>query len=266
MVKRKIWMILWGLAVLFFFVNINVVRAAGEGTCNCTQKLNGYKVTDYYIGDSCSTNYAPNWYKSGAMTGCGCNCQTQGSFEELQVDSSITVHKTKVSADKGNCECRIVSSGLSTSFNIYNNCGMGYEPEPGEKSGYNVCSCNCKLTGTVIPYMGSGKINYTDQGSTYDPFAGCSNTSVSTSLGCVPVEVKSFVPWLLNILFGIAGGIAFLLMVYGFILIATSGGEEKKMAGAKETITSAIVGLLVCIFSIFILRLITVNILKIPGI
>ena len=87
----------------------------------------------------------------------------------------------------------------------------------------------------------------------------------NTALGCVPVEIKDFVPWLLTFLFGIAGGIAFLLMAYGFILIATSGGDEKKMAGAKETITSAIIGLLVCIFAIFILRLIAVQILKIPG-
>ncbi len=99
-----------------------------------------------------------------------------------------------------------------------------------------------------------------------DPFEGCSETSINTALGCIPTTMSTFVPWLLNALFGIAGGIAFLLMVYGFILIATSSGDEKKVAGAKETITSALIGLLVCIFSIFILRLIAVNILQIPGI
>jgi hypothetical protein len=49
-------------------------------------------------------------------------------------------------------------------------------------------------------------------------------------------------------------------------LIATSSGDEKKVQGAKETITSAITGLLVSIFALFILRLIVVNILHIPGI
>ena len=93
-----------------------------------------------------------------------------------------------------------------------------------------------------------------------------SDQGVNTALGCIPVGSTSFTSWLLGWLFGIAGGIAFLLMVYGFILIATSSGDEKKVAGAKETITSAIVGLLVCIFSVFILRLIAVNILHIPGI
>ncbi len=72
--------------------------------------------------------------------------------------------------------------------------------------------------------------------------------------------------WLLPKFFSIAGGIAFLLMVYGFILMSTSGGDPKKVEGAKETITSAITGLLLCIFALFLLRLIAVDILHIPGI
>ena len=89
---------------------------------------------------------------------------------------------------------------------------------------------------------------------------------VDTALGCVPYTVNGFSTWLLQILFGIAGGIAFLLRVYGFILIATSSGDEKKVQAAKETITSAITGLLVSIFALFLFRLIAVDILKIPGI
>lgn len=89
---------------------------------------------------------------------------------------------------------------------------------------------------------------------------------VETALGCIPVDINQFGPWFLQIIFGIAGGIAFLLMVYGFILMATSSGDEKKVQGAKETVTSAITGLLVSIFALFIFRLIAVNILKIPGI
>ena len=48
--------------------------------------------------------------------------------------------------------------------------------------------------------------------------------------------------------------------------MSTSGGDLKKVEGAKETITSAITGLLLSIFALFILRLIAVDILKIPGI
>lgn len=102
----------------------------------------------------------------------------------------------------------------------------------------------------------------------YDP--SCSTTGgdvgVSTSLGCIPVEADKFVAWLLPFVFGIAGGISFLLMVYGFFLMTTSSGDPKAIQGAQETITSAITGLLICIFALFILRLIAVDILKIPGI
>jgi len=93
-----------------------------------------------------------------------------------------------------------------------------------------------------------------------------SGPGVSTALGCVPVQTSDFVTWLLPPLFGIAGGISFLLMVYGFIQITLSSGDPKAIQGAQETITSAITGLLLCIFALFILRLIAVDILQIPGI
>lgn len=89
---------------------------------------------------------------------------------------------------------------------------------------------------------------------------------VNTALGCVPVEMNKFIAWLLPYLFGIAGTIAFLLMIYGFILMTTSSGDPKAVQGARDTVTSAIIGLLVSIFAIFIFRLIALDILKIPGI
>ena len=88
---------------------------------------------------------------------------------------------------------------------------------------------------------------------------------INTALGCIPVKIDSFVTWLLPSLFGVAGGIAFLLMVYGFISLATSGGQPDKVKGARETITSAITGLVVSVGALFILRLIVVDIIKLPG-
>jgi len=96
------------------------------------------------------------------------------------------------------------------------------------------------------------------------PFCAGDRT-IDTALGCVPVEIGPFVAWLSNWVFGIAGGIAFLMMIYGFFLMATSSGDPKAVQGAKETITSAITGLLVSIFGMFLLRLIALNILQIPG-
>lgn len=93
-----------------------------------------------------------------------------------------------------------------------------------------------------------------------------SSPYINTALGCVPVKVDEFVMWLLPNLFGIAGGISLVLMIYGFILMATSSGDPKAVQGAKETISSAFTGLIISIFSIFILRYVLVSVLKIPGI
>ncbi len=92
------------------------------------------------------------------------------------------------------------------------------------------------------------------------------DVGIKTALGCIPAEMGAFVQWLLPKFFSVAGGIAFLLMVYGFILMATSGGDAKKVEGARETVTSAITGLLFSIFALFLLRLVAVDILHIPGI
>ncbi|MEI8067584.1 MAG: hypothetical protein WCG91_01355 [Candidatus Shapirobacteria bacterium] len=117
-------------------------------------------------------------------------------------------------------------------------------------------------------FLGLGKISKV---LALDPFDGCGGINsatpkINTALGCIPVEMGAFVTWLLPVLFGIAGGIAFLLMVYGFILMTMSKGDPKAVQGAQETITSAITGLLISLFALFLLRLITVNILHIPGI
>jgi len=96
--------------------------------------------------------------------------------------------------------------------------------------------------------------------------ADSNNPKVNTALGCVPVNANDFVAWLLSWLFGVAGGIAFLLMIYGFIMMATTKGDPKAMQAARETIGSAVTGLLVSVFAVFLLRLITVDILHIPGI
>lgn len=97
-------------------------------------------------------------------------------------------------------------------------------------------------------------------------WCGSDHTKINTAIGCLPITIGGLVDALLPTIFGIAGGIAFLMMVYGFVMISTSSGDEKKMQAAKQIVTSAITGLLVAIFALFIYRLIAVDILHIPGI
>ena len=123
-------------------------------------------------------------------------------------------------------------------------------------------SCMCLQTGQQPSASNEGRDDFCVQQG-YGPAS--SDPRVYTALGCIPVKIDSFVMWLLPKLFGVAGGIAFLLMVYGFFLVGTSGGDPKKVQGGQETITSAISGLVLSIFALFVLRLIAVDILKIPG-
>jgi len=92
------------------------------------------------------------------------------------------------------------------------------------------------------------------------------NYGIWTGLGCINLTFSGFVQ---NTLFGwaigVAGIIAFLCIIFSAIMLQTSAGNPERLKKAKQYLTSCIVGLLLIIFSIFILRLIGVTILRIPG-
>ncbi len=60
----------------------------------------------------------------------------------------------------------------------------------------------------------------------------------------------------------LGSGFAFLIIVFGGFQIATAAGDPKKMKAAQELIWSGISGLLLIIFSIFLLNLIGFRILN----
>lgn len=89
---------------------------------------------------------------------------------------------------------------------------------------------------------------------------------IDTAIGCVPIEEQQdFVTFILKLAIGIAGGIAFILIVISSFQIMTSQEDPKRLQAGKELLSSAIMGLILLIFSVFILRIIGVEILKIPG-
>lgn len=87
-----------------------------------------------------------------------------------------------------------------------------------------------------------------------------------TALGCIPTgDINEFAAWFLRWAIGIGGGIAFLLIIFGGFQIITSAGNPERIKAGKEQLTSAIFGLLFLVFSVFLLRLIGVDILRLPG-
>lgn len=86
---------------------------------------------------------------------------------------------------------------------------------------------------------------------------------VCTALGDIPTDPAGLVKWILGWSIAMGGGIAFLLSLWGGVTIILASGNPEKINEGKEIITSAVSGLLFIIFSIFLLRLIGVDILGI---
>lgn len=89
--------------------------------------------------------------------------------------------------------------------------------------------------------------------------------AIWTGFGCFRTDVGGFIQDFVKIIVGAAGGIALMCIIYSAYLIQFSRGNPERLKKAREYLTSCIMGLLLIIFSIFILRLIGVDILRIPG-
>lgn len=89
---------------------------------------------------------------------------------------------------------------------------------------------------------------------------------VNTALGCIYVgSGTSLVETILRIATGLGGGIALALILYGVFIVTTSAGMPDKLKAGSEIITSAVIGLIFILLSVFLVNLIGINILGIPG-
>lgn len=86
-----------------------------------------------------------------------------------------------------------------------------------------------------------------------------------SKLGCLSTQSDLFIKSILSIVFGVAGGIAFLVVVFGSITVLTASGDPTRLQNGKDMITSSIFGILLIIFSVFLLRVVGVDILQLPG-
>lgn len=95
------------------------------------------------------------------------------------------------------------------------------------------------------------------------PIAG-SKTGIYTAIGCVPTEPKAFVEGLLKYGTVAAGAIAFILMLLGALGMITAEGNPEAIKNSQERFYSAIVGLLLIVFSVLLMQVIGVDILGLP--
>lgn len=101
------------------------------------------------------------------------------------------------------------------------------------------------------------------------PKGNCGAEEIDTAIGCISTSVdggtNSFFGSVIKIAVGLGGGLALILMLYGVFIVTTSAGMPDKLKEGQEVITSAISGLIFIILSVFLLNLIGINILGIPG-
>jgi hypothetical protein len=103
-----------------------------------------------------------------------------------------------------------------------------------------------------------------------EEFMGCmecfDNQGYWSALGCVSLAnyQEFLVQTVFGILLGIAGMFALLCIIYASFQLQVSSGNAEKVNEARELVTSCIIGLLTIIFSVFILRVIGYDILRIP--
>lgn len=86
-----------------------------------------------------------------------------------------------------------------------------------------------------------------------------------TVVGCLDTAPGGFVIQIYKVIVSVAAGFALLAFIYGGFVVLTAGGSPEKVSGGKNIIMGAIFGLLLVLFSVFLLRLIGFEIIKIPG-
>jgi len=139
---------------------------------------------------------------------------------------------------------------------LNNTCANGFYCDPATNK--------CVAIVTAPPYPPFNPCTFSSEAGNCND---CINNKkgVWTALGCIPSNSNELIVGLIKFAMGMAGGIAFLIMLYGTFVIITASGNPEKVAGGQQTITSAIVGLLTIMFAAIILNIIGIQIIQIPG-
>jgi len=104
-------------------------------------------------------------------------------------------------------------------------------------------------------------------GEEYESCKICTSSGrMWTAIGCVDINLQGIIQeQIFGWGIGLAGVSAILCIIYSAFILQTSGNNPEKIKQAQDTMTACITGLVVIILSVFILNVIGVDILRIPG-
>lgn len=87
-----------------------------------------------------------------------------------------------------------------------------------------------------------------------------------TPIGCVDASTGGFVQNVLQVVFGIAGGVSFLALLYGGVTLLGSKGNSEQIQQGRRILIGALSGLILVLFSVFIIEFLGFTIFGLPGI
>ncbi len=144
---------------------------------------------------------------------------------------------------------------LTTSTNNVNPC---LEGKPSTKN-FNDPNCICQEYDYQTRILCDRYLNKPQDEKEHEQCIKCSEEKkgIWTAIGCVDGNFNKFITdFLLNIGVSLAGIISLFCIIYSAFKIQTSQGNSDKLKKAQEMLTSCIIGLVMIIFSVFILKLI----------
>ena len=180
---------------------------------------------------------------------------------------SLFIFSKPVSAE--DCKCQYNHGGNPTV--IEDNCGTKTPVcSSGPKLGQVSCTCSASCTprGQVpTPSKPCCDGNLPSVGGVCGPYSTSTpvpvgGLKINSAIGTIPFDSSTrFFSFILSWAIGIGGGIAFFLIIMASFMITTSAGNPERIKAGQELLTSAIAGLIMLVFSVFILRIIGVDIL-----
>jgi len=217
---------------------------------NILQGRSGYKcLSGDNIDCSIQCGDAGTIGQCGTISGCptGNACGASGCYPATCVNEP-----TPSIIDCSKTENVVGCQGLPCLYNSNNvgYCGDGYYCEGGTCQ-KEIVSLNNSVN--IGPYCKPGD----------------KDSGIRTAFGCIKFSndnaSNDLVIIILRLATGIGGGIALALILYGVFIVTTSAGMPDKLKAGSEIITSAVIGLIFILLSVFLVNLIGINILGIPG-
>ncbi|HLE49081.1 MAG TPA: hypothetical protein VI819_03590 [Patescibacteria group bacterium] len=272
------------------------------GTCSCNQNGTACTVNS---SPTCNSGYLPSCFYGGTFCGCNCVTPTPGgsglpcpvTTPGIQCCASSSACSspagtvlTQYSCATGVCcqgactavaptvaippefaACDTTCSANPEPYTIGNCSRTGGNPDtskcqrPVSNPGYD-----CNINGVTYDcFCCSELLSSSTAALTPRPSlpATCANNGIDTAIGCLPVGNRQlFLQFILRWALGISGGTALVMIAYSGILIMTAQGDKQRLQTGKEFLTASVAGIMMIIFSAYLLQLIGVTIFRLPGI